>query len=82
MTAIVILMILAAIIVVVAVAGIGYLKQFKVRALAEMVKVQSTLILDIEEKCMGYGYTDPLAFDIIQTIREVRRSENKKKEYK
>jgi hypothetical protein len=36
------------------------------------------LILDIEEKAMNYGYADPLAYDIIQTIREVRKKENSK----
>lgn len=82
MTAIVVLTIITVLVGILAVAAVGYLKQFKVKALAEMVKVQSTLVLDIEEKCMQYGYSDPLAYDVIQTIREVRKSENKKREYK
>lgn len=57
---------------------LAYVKSLANGMLAKMVKSQRQLILEIEEKAMNYGYADPLAYDIIQTIREVRKKENAK----
>lgn len=74
MTPLVVVGILVLIGVIALAVWVGFLRTVRAGALADIVKVQSNLIMDIEEKAMNYGYTDPLAFDIIQTIREVRKS--------
>lgn len=78
MTALVVLVIAASVLVVVISYSIINARMIRNKGLAEIVRVQSTLIMDIEEKAMNYGYTDPLAYDVIQTIREVRKSLHKK----
>jgi hypothetical protein len=78
MTALVVVGILILVGVVALAVWVGFLRTVRAGALAEVVKVQQRLILDIEEKAMNYGYADPLAYDIIQTIREVRKKENSK----
>lgn len=76
MTALVILAIVGLIIVVVLSAVYMNIKQIKSKFLLELCRTQKNLILDIEEKAMNYGYTDPLAYDIIETIRQARKKEN------
>lgn len=78
MTALVVLVIAASVLVVVISYSIINARMIRNKGLVEIVRIQSTLIMDIEEKAMNYGYTDPLAYDVIQTIREVRKSLHKK----
>ncbi len=61
---------------------VAYVRALGVGYLRGLIKTQSNLIMDIEEKAMNYGYSDPLAFDIIQTIRNVRKELNKKENSK
>lgn len=78
MTALVVGVILVCLMVTVFGVVIAYVRSIRVKGLADIVRVQSNLIMDIEEKAMNYGYTEPLAYDIIQTIRETRKSLHKK----
>lgn len=73
MTALVILGILGCIIVVVLTACYMNIKQLKTKELSEKNKAQALLINEIDEKAMQYGYSEPLAYDIIQTIRNYRK---------
>ena len=77
MTAIVILIVLALIAFMLIVSAIGYLRQFKVKALLEQTKVQRNLILDIEQEAIQFGYADPLASMILNLIHTTRKEENK-----
>ncbi len=78
MTALVVGVILVCLMVTVFGVVIANVRSIRVKGLADIVRVQSNLIMDIEEKAMNYGYTEPLAYDIIQTIRETRKSLHKK----
>lgn len=78
MTALVVGVILVCLMVTVFGVVIAHVRSIRVKGLADIVRVQSNLIMDIEEKAMNYGYTEPLAYDIIQTIRETRKSLHKK----
>ena len=78
MTALVVVGILVLVGVVALGVWVGFLRTVRAGVLAEVVKTQQRLILDIEEKAMNYGYSDPLAYDIIQTIREVRKKESQR----
>jgi len=60
------------------VGAIGCLKQIKVGPLLDLVKIQRALILDIEEEAQNYGNADPLAFLILNKIRDARKKENSK----
>lgn len=55
---------------------LAYVRSLANGILAKTVKTQRQLILEIEEKAMQYGYSEPLAYDIIQTIRDARKKEN------
>jgi hypothetical protein len=77
-TALVVVGIFVLILVVVIGGWLAYVRSLANGVLAQSVKTQRTLILEIEEKAMNYGYTDPLAYDIIQTIRDARKKENSK----
>lgn len=78
MTALVVSVMLVCLMVTVFGVVIAHVRSIRVKDLADIIRVQSDLIMDIEEKAMNYGYTEPLAYDIIQTIRETRRSLHKK----
>ena len=78
MTALVVGVILVCLMVTVFGVVIANVRSIRVKGLADIVRVQSNLIMDIEEKAMNNGYTEPLAYDIIQTIRETRKSLHKK----
>jgi hypothetical protein len=77
MTALIIVIILAAILVGVAFAGIGFVRQFKVSELLKLVKIQKSLILKIEKEAMSFGMADPLANVILSHIHDARSEENK-----
>lgn len=76
-TAIIVLSILALIAFLLIVSAIGYLKQFKVKAVLEQNKVQRSLILDIEHEAIQFGYADPLASIVLNKIHTTRKEENK-----
>lgn len=78
MTALVVAGIFVVTLFIVVAGWLAYVRSLANGVLAETVKTQRTLILEIEEKAMQYGYTEPLAYDIIQTIRETRKKENAK----
>lgn len=78
MTALVVAVILVCLMVTVFGVVFAHVRSIRVKGLADIVRVQSNLIMEIEEKAMNYGYTEPLAYDIIQTIRETRKSLHKK----
>lgn len=78
MTALVVVGIFALLAVLAFATWVAYVKALGAKALRNIIGVQSTLIMDIEEKAMQYGYADPLAYDIVQTIRETRKSLHKK----
>lgn len=82
MTALVVVGIFGLILVFGFAAWAAYVKALGQNALREIIRVQSNLIMDIEEKAMNYGYSEPLAYDIIQTIRETRKSLHKKESSK
>lgn len=75
MTALIVLGVIAFMLVL---AAVVWTRTVKAGVALALIKTQRALILDIEEKCMAYGYTDPLAYDIIQTIRDTRKKENNK----
>ena len=56
-----------------------YVRFIMGQAWVEMVKRQRALILNIEEEAITYGYpSDPLAYNIVNMIREERKKENNK----
>lgn len=73
MTALVILGILACVIVVVLTACYMNIKQLKNNELTKKSKAQAELINEIDEKAMQYGYSEPLAYDIIRSIQTYRK---------
>lgn len=49
------------------------------KALLDLAQTQKSLILRIEKEAMDYGYpADPLAYNIVNYIRENREKENSK----
>jgi len=71
--------ILGVIILVALLGWFTYVKLIMGKAWVEMVKSQRSLILEIEEEALNYGYpTDPLAYNIVSKIRETRKKENNK----
>lgn len=78
MTALVILIIAVAALVVVTGAVTLQNRQVRNKALLELCQSQKSVILKLEKEAMLFGMADPLANIVLNTIHDARMKENSK----